>query len=185
MTTETRAELTKRIEGFWRQVAEGDPAALEMLKRHFDAAPEVYTTLFRGDMAKRVVEAILDRVAGQHLGEREAILRKTEEHREALAGPFPSKIESLLAERCALLHLAAYEADLFQYRNMDRLSSKKADFHERRRDRANRRYLAGLRTLVLVKEKLAAAEERTARAAKAKVPRYRVGSGTDRMASVN
>jgi hypothetical protein len=185
MTREQRAELTKQIERFWQQIAEGDPAAREMLKRHFDAAPEVYTTLFRGDMAQRVIEAILDHVAGQHLGEREAILRKVEECREALAGAFPSAIETLLAERAAVLHLAAYKADLFQYRNMDMLSSKKAEFHERRRDRANRRYLAGLRTLVLVKEKLAAAEERKARAARGKVPRFQVGSGSDRIASVN
>jgi hypothetical protein len=156
-----------------------------LLKKHFDAAPEQFITLFRGDMAERVVEAILDRVAGPNLGEREADLRKVEECRTALAGALPSAIEALLAERCAVLYLAANEADLFQYRNMDMLSSKKAEFHERRRDRANRRYLAGLRTLALVKEKLAAAEKRKARAARGKVPRFRVGSESDRMASVN
>jgi hypothetical protein len=141
--------------------------------------------MFRGDMAERVVEAILDRVAGQDLGQREAILRKTEEHRGALAGPFPSAIEALLAERCAVLHLAAFEADLFQYRNMDMLSSKKADFHERRRDPANRRYLSALRSLASIKEKLAAAEERRGRAARGKVRRFQVVAASDRIASVN
>jgi hypothetical protein len=136
-------------------------------------------------MVERVVEAILDQVAGQDLGQREAILRKTEKHRGALAGAFPSAIESLLAERCAVLHLAAHEADLFQYHNMDMLSSKKAEFHEKRRDRAHRRFLSALKTLALVKEKLGATEERRERAARGQVPRFRVGSESDRMASVN
>jgi hypothetical protein len=185
MTTERRTELVRQLQGFWDRVAIGYPATRDLLKKHFDMAPEQFISMFRGDMAERVIEAILDRVAGQDLGQREAILRKTEEHRGALAGPFPSAIEALLAERCAVLHLAAHEADLFQYRNMDRLSSKKADFHERRRDRANRRYLSALKALTLVKEKLAAVEERKARAARGEGSRFRVGSESDRMASVN
>src|SRR5262249_33853874 len=126
MTAERRAECLRQVQGFWDRVAAGDPTTRGLLKEFLDAAPEQFISLFHGDMAKRVIEAILDRVAGQNLGEREAVLRKVEECREALAGAFPSAIESLLAERCAVLHLAAYEADLFQYRNMDRLSSKKA-----------------------------------------------------------
>jgi hypothetical protein len=130
LTREQRAELVGQVQDFWRRVAVGDPTTRDILKTFLDAAPEQFVSMFRGDMAKRVVEAILDRVAGQDLGQREAILRKVEECRETLAGAFPSTIESLLAERCAVLHLAAHEADLFQYRNMDMLSSKKADFHE-------------------------------------------------------
>jgi hypothetical protein len=185
MNAELRAKLVGQVQDFWRRVAVGDPSTRDILKEFADASPQKFVEMFRGDLARRVIDAILDRVAGQDLGQREAIRRKTEEHREALAGPFASAIESLLAERCAVLHLAAYEADLFQYRNMDMLSSKKAEFHERRRDRANRRYLSALKALALVKEKLAAAEERKARAARSKAPRFRVGSESDRMASVN
>jgi hypothetical protein len=185
MSPERRAELRKQVQSFWDRVAAGDLSTRDELKRYFDACPEQFVELFGGDLAGRVVEMIIDRVVGQDLAQREAILRKTEEHRKALAGAYPTTIEALLAERCSLLHLAAYEADFFQYRNMDMRSSKKAEFHERRRDRANRRYLAALKALALVKEKLTATEERRARAARDEVSRFRVGSGPDRMVSVN
>jgi hypothetical protein len=185
MTTERRADLRKQVQDFWNRVAVGDPTTRDILKTFLDAAPEQFVSLFRGDMAKRVVEAILDRVAGQDLGQREAVLRQTQQHREGLADVYPSKIEDLLAERCAVLGLAAYEADLYMYNNMERLTGKKRTFHEDRRDRANRRFLSSMKTLALVKEKMAAVEERRARAARGEISRFRVGSGSDRMASVN
>jgi hypothetical protein len=185
MTTERRADLRKQVQDFWNRVAIGDPATRDLLKKHFDMAPEQFISLFRGDMAMRVIDAILDRVAGQDLGQREAVLRRTQQHREGLAGVFPSKIEELLAERCAVLGLAAYEADLYMYNNMEMLTGKKRTFHEDRRDRANRRFLSSMRTLALVKEKMAVAEERSERAARGGISRFRVGSKSDGMASVN
>jgi hypothetical protein len=185
MTAERRAELVGQVQDFWRRVAVGDPSTRDMLKEFADASPQKFVEMFRGDVARRVIDAILDRVAGQDLGQRQAILTRTEEHGEALAGAFPTAIESLLAERAAVLHLAAYEADLFQYCNMDMLSSKKADFHERRRDRANRRYLSALKSLAMVQERLRLAEARRERTARDEVTRFRVGSGSDRLAAVN
>jgi hypothetical protein len=179
MTPERRAEFEREYHDFWNRAAAGDPGTVEQLRRHFDAAPEPYIDLFSGDLAKRVVDAILDRVAGRNLPEREAIRRKAEEHRKELSGSFPSTLESILAERCAVLYLATYEADLFMYRNMELLSSKRANFHERRRDRANRRYLSALKALALIREKLALAEERRSRAANAKSGRLNSGSRFD------
>jgi len=79
--------------------------------------------------------------------------------RKGLAGPVPKTIECMLAERCTVLYLADCESDLSIYRNMDVLSSKRADFNERRRDRANRRYLSSLKALALIQKMLAMADE--------------------------
>ena len=94
-------------------------------------------------------------------------------------------LESLSAERCVVNYLATYEADLFVYRNMSILPSKKAEFHERRRDRASRRLLASLRALTLLREKLALSEDRRDRVASSRLTRFGVASGSGRMASIN
>jgi hypothetical protein len=155
------------------------------LKRHFDVCPEKFVQLFGGGLAGRVVEMIIDRVAGKDLAQREAIRRNVEKYRADLAGIFPSSLESALVERCALLNLAVLEAELFSYRNMDSMSTKRAEFHERRRDRAHRRYISALETLAMVREKLALAEEREKNATRGKIPRFRVGSRSHGMASTN
>jgi hypothetical protein len=186
MTPKQREEFIRQYNDFWDRAAAGDPTTLDLLQRHFDLGPEHYIALFRGDLSARVVDAILDRVAGKDLRQREATRRKAEEHRKALAGPSPSAIETILAERCAMLHLAVHESDLFMYKNMEVMSAKQADFHDRRRDRANKRLLSGLKALALVKEKLALMEERRERAARGKVGMFGVESKLNsRMASVN
>jgi hypothetical protein len=185
MTPERRKQLEREINDFWAKAAAGDPSTLDLLKRHFDMGPEFYISLFRGDLSARVVDAILDRVAGKDLRQREAIRRKAEEHRKSLAGPSPSAIESILAERCAVLHLAAHESELFVYKTMEILSTKEADFHERRRDRANRRLMSALKALALVREKLALVEERRGRVARSKMGLFGAGPGLNRMAAVN
>jgi hypothetical protein len=186
MTAKQREKLIRDYHAFWDRAAAGDPSTLNELKRHFDMGPEHYIALFRGDLAVRVVDAILDRVAGKDLRQREAIRRKAEELRKGLAGPSPSGSETMLAERCAVLYLAAHESDIFMYSNMEILSTKRADFHERRRDRANKRYLSAMRALALVQEKLALVEERRERAARTKMGLFGVGAKLDlRGASVN
>jgi hypothetical protein len=186
MTSKQREQFVREYNDFWNRAAAGDRSTLDQLKRHFDIAPEHYTALFRGDLAGRVVDAILDRVAGKDLRQREAIRRKVETDRKELAGPLPSPIEAILAERSAVLYMAAHEADLFMYRNMEILSTKRADFHERRRDRANRRFLLALKALTLVKEKLALAEERRERVARTRLGVFGTPSKLNsRMSSVN
>jgi hypothetical protein len=186
MTAKEREKRIRELDEFWNRVAAGDPTTLDQVRRVFDISPERFMDLYRGDLAKRVTDAILDRVAGKSLWQREAIRGKTEEHRKALAGPSPSPIEAMLAERCAVLYLAAHESDIFMYSNMEILSTKRADFHERRRDRANKRYLSAMRTLAMVKEKLASAEERRERARQARLGILRTGSRlASRMPSVN
>jgi hypothetical protein len=186
MTEKQRQEFIREYNAFWDRAAAGDPSTLDVLKRHFDMGPEHYIALFRGDLSARVVDAILDRVAGKDLRQREAIRRKAEQFRKELAGPSPSAIEMILAERCAVLYLAVHESDLYAYKGLDVLSVKRADFHERRRDRANRRLLSGLKALALVKEKLALVEERKERAGRTKMGPFGIRSELNsRMATVN
>src|SRR5262249_45972727 len=67
MTPKQREEFVRQYNDFWKRAAAGDPTTLDELKRFFDAGPEHYIALFRGDLGERVIDAILDRVAGKDL----------------------------------------------------------------------------------------------------------------------
>jgi hypothetical protein len=183
MSPEQRKAAIQRYHDFWDRAAKGDLSTLAELKRHFDAVPELYISIFRGDLAARVVEAILDRIAGKDLRQREAIRKKAEQYQRSLADRLAPPIETILAERCAVLYLAAYEADLFMYENMSELSTKRAEFHERRRDRANKRFLSALKALALMQEKVGLADPGRGFAARFKIPNLKQDSRLGRATS--
>ena len=107
-----RMNSREKMQDFFDRVAAGDPGVRDHLRRLFDAAPDAHIALFRGDLAARVVEGLVRRVAGEDLGQWEAVLRKLERVRVELAGPDPTPVEALLAERAAVGWLAVYEAEL-------------------------------------------------------------------------
>jgi hypothetical protein len=99
-----------------------------------------------------VVEGLTDRLAGSHLCRREAIVRKVAKVRAELEGPAPTPIERVLAERAAVSWLASYEADL-ACQGFDALAGERcAEYYERRRDRAHRRFLEAVKALELVRK---------------------------------
>jgi hypothetical protein len=167
MTPEQRSQKIMEYQDFCQRLARGDESALPLLKRIFDDFPDFHLKVCRGDLAERVKEAILDRVAGKHLAAREAMRRVAEQVRKDLAGPCPSPIEAILAERCSLLHLAVHESELSSLKTMNLLSLKEAEFFDKRCERAHRKYCSALKSLALVKQMLAIAEQRRNNSAKA------------------
>ena len=186
MSSEQRKAAIQKYYDFWDRAAKGDLSTLAELKRHFDEVPALYVSMFRGELSVRVVDAILDRIAGKDLRQREAIRKKAEQYQRSLADNLASPIETMLAERCAVLCLAAYEADIFMYEHMSELSTKRAEFHERRRDRASRRLLSALKALAFVREKARLVEDRRDERARTKHGTVGIGSKLDlRLATLN
>ena len=83
---------------------------------------------------------------------------------DAAAGPDPSPLERLLADRIGLCwgHLALAESDYLRRLNEGGLSLPMADFLDRHRDRAHRRYLQAVKALAQVR-KLLGASDRSSR----------------------
>jgi hypothetical protein len=72
--------------------------------------------------------------------------------REEIAGENPSALERLLAERIALcwLQLQYYEAIYAQ--NLSTFTIAQGEHHQRRIDKAHRRYLSAMRTLAQIRK---------------------------------
>jgi hypothetical protein len=70
---------------------------------------------------------------------------------EELAGPQPSPLERLLAERITLCWLHLYYAEALYAQNIHALSLRQAEYYEQRLSKAQARYLAAIRTLAQVR----------------------------------
>ena len=78
-------------------------------------------------------------------------MRKLARLREELAGPEPTPIERLLAERAAFCWLTVYEYER-QYASRGQPPGGQAEYHQRRIDAAHRRFLSSLKTLATVRK---------------------------------
>ena len=137
MTARERAEAEERCRDLWVRL--GDCQAevrREVLARD-------------GDPAARVVEELIDRVVGSHPSGRAALAAEVARVRTDLEGPNPSPVEILLAERAAVSWLASYEADLVCLRAEGAADAKLTEFHQKRRDRAHRRFRSASKALAV------------------------------------
>jgi hypothetical protein len=151
MDINTRIKSERRIQDLWNRIASGDPSAYRHVKLAFDGAPDESIEAGGGNLAARVVEGLTDRLAGKHLYRREAITRKLAKVRADFEGPNPSPGERLLAERAAVCWLATYEADLTCMNRIELTDVKLANFYEKRRERAQRRFESAMRALAVLR----------------------------------
>ena len=139
MTAQERAEAEERCRDLWVRLGAGQAAVRrEVLARG-------------GDPAARVVEGLIDRVAGTHPSGRAALAAEVARVRSDLEGTDPSPVERLLAERAAVCWLASYEADLVCQRAEDAADAGLAEFHQKRRDRAHRRFRSASKSLAVLR----------------------------------
>jgi hypothetical protein len=82
---------------------------------------------------------------------REAVRRKVEAVQADLAGPDPTPLERLLAERAALCWLQVYRYEAVYEQARD-LSIGQGDYHQRRIDAAHKRFLSAVRTLAQIRK---------------------------------
>lgn len=104
-----------------------------------------------GSAAAWLRETIVGQAAGEDVVIREAMYRELEAIRADLAGPDPTPIERLLADRAALCWLIVnrYEDTFHRTKEM---SLAQAAFHQRKIDRAHARFLSAVRTLAQVRK---------------------------------
>lgn len=74
--------------------------------------------------------------------------------REELAGPNPSPLEKLGAERVASCWLQLHYAELIYNQELPKFSLEQDDYYQKRLDRLHRRYLSSMRSLAQVRKLL-------------------------------
>jgi hypothetical protein len=132
-----------------RRAEQGDASALPAV-RELLQNPEA-VELLGGDLARQVEYSLIDNAAGKNLAFKEALRRKLELLRAELAGPSPSPLEQLLADRAATCWLWLHDLEIRLAQAKD-LTIPQAEYRQRAVDRAHKRYLAALKTLALVRK---------------------------------
>jgi hypothetical protein len=104
-----------------------------------------------GSSAEWLKRTIVRRAAGENVVAQEAIVRAIESVRSELAGPDPTPMERLLAERAALCWWLVnwYENSV---QDCDRMTIAQANYHQAKIGRAHSRFLSAVKTLAQVRK---------------------------------
>lgn len=129
----------------------GDRTALPLLRHYLDAHPEVWRRC--GDLAAQARELWLGLVAGSDLFVAESVRRKLDELKAELSGPSPTPLESLVIERVLACWLQAHYADASyaQARGPGSTAAVRTELMKRQ-ESAQRRYLASVKQLAVVRK---------------------------------
>ncbi len=144
MTVPELQQLVQRAE-------KGDASAVPTLRRVLDANPQIWREF--GDLSQHAQMALVSLAAGSNLHLRECLARKVIDMQQELAGPSPSPLVRLLAERAAAcwVQVAYFDALQAQAQGM---SLRQASQLRQQQDSAQRRYLGALRMLGTVQRLL-------------------------------
>jgi len=134
-----------------QRARQGDESVLPELRHFLDARPQLWQHY--GDVAAHAREAWVRVIAGDDLALREATARKAEDMARELAGPEPTVVERLLAERAVLCWLQLAHADTLAAQSLSQ-SRQLAVFWAKRQAGAHRRYLTSLAALVTLRRLL-------------------------------
>ena len=128
----------------------GDQYALSELRTILDTHPLLWEQV--GDLGRQAELALVRAAAGRNTVAKDAIFRRLDGLRREVAGPAPSPLERLLADRVALGWLGLAVAEGTYHQALERRLDRGDDeFHQRRVERAQRRYLAAIRALATVR----------------------------------
>jgi hypothetical protein len=156
-TDESRARegsaLPAPLRELLQRAREGDYTVLPELKEALDADPTIWQTY--GDLAFQARTAWLGLLAGKDLLLYQSVERKLDDQRAELAGPHPSPLEKLLVERVAACWLQTMYADAL-YAQARGPGATPGVLRElmKRQESSQRRYLAAIKQLALVRKLL-------------------------------
>jgi hypothetical protein len=122
---------------------------LAELEEIFNANPSLWQNA--GDLTRMTEQMWLERICGTNLFNGQAMRRHVEAMKRDLAGPSPTPLEKLLAERIAACWLASQHADLAAATGVDTDGAKVTLVKLQQMESANRRLLATMKSLAVVR----------------------------------
>ena len=142
---EDKAKLMALID----RAQDGDKEALPVLRKVLDEAPRIARFV---DLARNVERSIIEKMSGNDVFTQEALPRNLKEMRKEIAGENPSPLERLLSERIAVCWLELQYFQAVYTQNMGKLTITQSDYHQRRIDKAHRRYLSSIKALAQIRK---------------------------------
>ncbi len=153
-TTALTKKDGEKIEKLFRRAEQGDEKALAFMREWFDDTPSACDKI--GDLARRAEDSLVN-VYTKNLVIQEALHSKLNALRREIGGPDPSPLEDLLAQRIAACWLQVHYLETMYAQNLKNcgLTGRQSESFQRSIDRAQRRYLSAIKTLVQVRRLLA------------------------------
>ena len=134
-----------------QQARQGDESVLPELRQFLNTRPQLWQHY--GNLAAHAQEAWIQLISEDDLALKESTARKAEDLMRELAGPEPTVIERLLAERAVLCWMQLAHADALAAQSLSQ-SRHLGDFWAKRQAGAHRRYLTSLAALVTLRRLL-------------------------------
>ncbi len=144
-----------RINTLFKRADAGDERAAVRLRPLLDETPGTWE--FLGDLAGHAQRAWLALASGDNGVTQEAIERQVARMRADLLGPSPAPLERLLAERVVACWLQVYYLETTYAQRLEKAGATNwanDDGHQRRQERAHRRYLSAIKALAQVRRLL-------------------------------
>jgi hypothetical protein len=151
--TRSRGELINELRLLVAQANEGDGEAPRLIRRALEETPDS-AQILSNIVAKRAERIFVKKLCGDDLLLKEALSFQLQTMREEVAGPDPSPLERLLAERVVACWLQLQQAEAACAANLGKPTTSQSEYHERRLDRVHRRYLSAIRSLAQVRKLL-------------------------------
>jgi hypothetical protein len=135
-----------------KRASEGDQNCLpEVLGLLADGERGQVYRLAYGSSAEWLRRSMVEKSTGTNVLHREAIVQELDRVKAELAGPNPTPMESLLAERASLCWFIVHSYEN-AYINSKGWNIAQADLQHRKIDKAHRRFLTAVRTLAQVRK---------------------------------
>lgn len=140
---------TKKLMDLIDRAQDGDEDALPLLRKVLDEVPRVARII---DLARNAERGLIEKMSGDDVFTQEAIPRNLKAMRGEIAGENPSLLERLLAERITVCWLELQYFQAIYTQNLGNLSINQSDYHQRRIDKAHRRYLSSIKALAQIRK---------------------------------
>jgi hypothetical protein len=141
---------TAELKALLKRSQSGDHTALPVVRKLLD--DPYYLRLFGGELAENAANSFLRAMSEKDIGFAEAARKKMELMRAELLGANPTPVERLLVERIVACWLQVQDADIRAAQGQKDATLRWADFHQRRMDAANKRFLSAVKALALVRK---------------------------------
>jgi hypothetical protein len=145
----TEARSIEDLNALMVRAQDGDKSVLPAIRQQLDSRPELWREA--GDLATQIQTSLVQATAGENEIVKEAIHRRLDGLRNELLGEVPGALERLLVERILVCWLQVHHADAACGPSRGSLPLSHAEYLQRRLDRAQRRYLAAIRALAVVR----------------------------------
>lgn len=146
---DTRPGITE-LKELVRRARLGDESVIPQIRRL--VSDSHFVRIFGGELAETAIRSVLDALSGSNRGAAEAVQLKLTLMRDELLGPNPTPVERLLVERVVACWLQIQDAEIRWAQGQPDASVKWADFCQRRMSAANKRFLAAVKALALVRK---------------------------------